>query len=152
MMKQHLLGLWNLMSMEQRYDDGRVVYPFGEDVQGKIFYGADGAMYCAIQKAGRPPFSTGKQWTASDEEKARAYDQYLTYFGRYTLSNDQVTHHIEISLFPDWIDNNQHRTVKLEAGVLYITARIEEGTPEARTSYLIWEKDSGTTQTSGDVS
>ena len=71
--------------MEQRYDDGRVIYPFGKNVEGRIYYGADKSMFCAIQKCGRTPFSTGKQWTADDTEKACAYNDYLTYCGRYEL-------------------------------------------------------------------
>lgn len=122
--------------MEQRYDDGRVTYPFGKEVQGYIFYGKDGIMFAAIQRAGRTPFKTGMQWTASQEEKAGAYDSYMTYCGRYELEGNRVTHAIEISLFPDWIGQRQVRTLRLDAGILYITARLEDGTPEARTSYL----------------
>ena len=135
-------GLWNLLSMEQRYDDGRVIYPFGKNVEGRIYYGADKSMFCAIQKCGRTPFSTGKQWTADDAEKARAYNDYLTYCGRYELDVDTATHHIEISLYPDWIGKQQARKIRLVGGRLHITARLEDNTPEARTSLLVWERAS----------
>ena len=133
-------GLWNLLSMEQRYDDGRVIYPFGKDVEGRIYYGADQSMFCAIQKRRRKPFTTGKQWTADDSEKAGAYDDYLTYCGRYELNGDTATHHIEISLYPDWIGKQQVRKIQLIDGQLHITARLEDGTPEARTALLVWER------------
>ena len=133
-------GLWDLQSMEQRYDDGRVIYPFGRNVEGRIYYGADKSMFCAIQKRARTPFSTGKQWTADDTEKARAYDDYLTYCGRYEMEGDTVTHYIEISLYPDWIGKQQVRKIRLMDGRLHITARLEDNTPEARTSLLIWER------------
>ena len=135
-------GLWNLLSMEQRYDDGRVIYPFGRNVEGRIYYGADKSMFCAIQKSGRTPFSTGKQWTADASEKARAYNDYLTYCGRYEMDGDTVTHHIEISLYPDWIGKRQSRKIRLMNGRLHITARLEDNTPEARTSLLVWERTS----------
>ena len=140
--QKDIQGLWNLLSMEQRYDDGRVIYPFGRSVEGRIYYGADQSMFCAIQKRARTPFSTGKQWTAEDTEKARAYNDYLTYCGRYELDGDTATHHIEISLYPDWIGHRQVRTVWLVDGQLHITARLEDNTPEARTSLLIWERAS----------
>ena len=133
-------GLWNLLSMEQRYDDGRVIYPFGRNVEGRIYYGADKSMFCAIQKSGRTPFSTGKQWTADEAEKAGAYNDYLTYCGRYELDGDTATHHIEISLYPDWIGKQQARKIRLVDGLLHITARLEDNTPEARTSLMIWER------------
>jgi hypothetical protein len=135
-------GLWHLRSMEQRYDDGRVVYPLGKDARGRIYYGADGTMFVAAQKGERRPFTSGKQWTASSNEKALAYDEYLTYCGRYEIAGDQVTHFIEISLFPNWIGTRQVRTIKLESDLLYITARLESETPEARTSFLIWNRAS----------
>lgn len=141
-MNKKLEGLWRLVSMEQRYDDGRVIYPFGEEAQGYIHYGADGSMFAAIQKGGRKPFTTGKQWTASVEEKAGAYDDYLTYFGRYDASDDHVTHMIEISLFPDWIGGAQKRRLAFEGdNRLHLIARLEEGAPEARSAYLIWERE-----------
>ncbi len=133
-------GLWDLLSMEQRYDDGRVIYPFGRSVEGRIYYGADKSMFCAIQKRGRTPFITGKQWTADDTEKARAYNDYLTYCGRYEMDGDTAIHHIEISLYPDWIGNQQVRKIRLVDGKLHIAARLEDNTPEARTSLLIWER------------
>lgn len=142
-------GLWSLHSMEQRYDDGRVIYPFGRSATGQLFYGADGTMFVAIHKGGRRPFTTGKQWTAADAEKARAYDDYLTYCGRYQIAGDQVTHFIEISLFPDWIGQQQIRTVRFEAGRLHITARLESGTPEARTASLIWGRPTREQRASG---
>jgi len=142
-MNKSVEGLWTLASMEQRYDDGRVIYPFGENAQGRLYYAADGTMFVAIQKDGRQPFKSGKQWTASAEEKANAYNDYLTYAGRYELNGDEICHFIEISLFPDWIGAQQKRKVCFEAGRLQLVARLEENTPEARTALLIWERSSG---------
>lgn len=141
-MNATIAGLWTLASMEQRYDDGRVVFPFGQNAEGRLYYGADGAMFVAIQKDGRQPFKTGKQWTASAEEKAGAYNDYLTYAGRYEVNGDEVSHFIDISLFPDWIGEQQKRKFRFKNGQLQLVARLEEGTLEARTALLIWERSS----------
>lgn len=122
--------------MKQRYDDGRVIYPFGRNVDGRIFYGADKSMFCAIQKGGRAPFNTGKQWTADDSDKARAYDDYLTYCGRYEIDGDTVTRHVAISLYPDWTGNRQVRKIRLADSLLHITAHLEDGTGENIIAYL----------------
>ena len=132
--KPSITGYWNLLAMEQRYDDGRVLFPFGRDVQGRLYYGDDGTMFCAIQKSGRTPFRTGKQWTASDAEKARAYDDYLSYAGRYEIVANQVIHHVEISLYPDWIGIQQVRELQFDGDCLQLAAKLESNTPEARTS------------------
>lgn len=135
-----LVGLWRLVSMEQRYDDGRVVYPFGPDAEGYIQYAPDGFMSVAFQRAGRTPFKSGGQWTASDEEKARAYDSVLTYCGRYSVAGDRVTHAIEMSLFPNWIGDKQVRQFERDGDTLTIRARIEPDTPQARSSLMIFRR------------
>lgn len=137
---EKIQGLWHLQSMEQRYDDGRVLYPFGQDAEGRIFYAEYGHLFVAIQRGSRQPFTSGKQWTASSEEKASAYNDYLSYCGRYEIDGDHAKHLIEISLFPDWIGACQVRSLRLESGLLYIGARLDEGTAEARTSLLIWKR------------
>jgi len=142
-MATNIQGLWSLVSMKQQYDDGRVVFPFGEDAQGRIYYGEDGHMFVSIQKSGRTPFKTGKQWTASNEEKAGAYNDYLTYYGQYEVAGDLVTHAIEISLFPDWIGGRQKRKIDFDGELLQLSARLEDGTPEARSALMIWKSLSG---------
>ena len=136
-----LVGRWQTTSMEQRYDDGRVVVPFGKDLEGFLQYSADGYMCGLMQRSGRTPFTSGGQWTASDEEKARAYDNFLTYSGRWEVKPDNLLlHHIEISLFPNWIGATQSRVYKLMGDELEITARIEPEAPMALTSYLAFRR------------
>lgn len=139
--KKTLIGRWDIIAWEQRYDDGRVQRPMGEHLQGFIRYTAEGDMICMISKAERPAFKTGGQWDASDSEKAQAYQSILAYAGTFELEGDQVTHHVDISLFPNWRGGAQKRRLELQAdGSLAITARLEDGTPQARTALLLWRR------------
>jgi hypothetical protein len=139
-----LLGTWNIISWEQRYDDGRVTYPLGKALDGFIAYDRHGRMSCMMAKADMVPFESGGQWNASEAERARAYSSFMSYAGRYSINGDVVTHHVEISLFPNWKNNQQKRRVKLlrdHAGdMLEIIARLEDGTSEARSAVLTWKR------------
>jgi hypothetical protein len=33
--------------------------------------------------------------------------------GRYTFHGDPVVHHVELSLFPNWVGSDQERSVQL---------------------------------------
>lgn len=141
MSKQDITGRWDLVAWEQLYDDGRRQYPMGEQPQGFIQYTEDGYMSCMICKPHRENFTTGGQWNASDTEKAQAYNSMMSYAGRYVLDGNTVTHLVDLSLFPNWIGGQQKRVFHLnDQGRLVISARLEEGTAEARTAQLVWQR------------
>ena len=98
-------------------------------------------MFCLVTRSPRTLFTSGGQWDASDADKAAAYNEYLTYAGTYSLEDDYVTHHVELSIFPNWQGGKQRRKiVRGENGELMLVARLEEGTPEARTARLTWRR------------
>lgn len=137
---QGLEGRWTITSWRQEYDDGRCVHPFGEDLEGFIEYGR-GTMFCVISRKPRTTFTTGGQWDATDADKARAYNEYLTYAGRYDFDGEMVTHRIELCIFPNWQGSAQRRKVIREGeDGITLVARIEEGTSEARTAILAWRR------------
>jgi hypothetical protein len=132
-------GRWNIVSWEQVYDDGRILHPMGKELEGFIEYGAFG-MFCVIAKKDRLRFQSGGQWSADNDEKAGAYGSYLTYAGNYEVQGDVIFHHVQHSLFPNWEGGTQKRVAILDDDVLALTARLEEGTGEARTARLLWKR------------
>lgn len=82
----------------------------------------------------------GGQWNATDAEKARAYDGVMSYCGTYEVQGKEILHRVEFSLFPNWEGGTQRRRAVLKDGELHLTARIEVGTPQARTAKLIWRR------------
>lgn len=132
-------GRWNILSWEQVYDDGRILHPMGKELEGFIEYGTFG-MFCVMAKKDRLHFQSGGQWSADDVEKAGAYGSYLTYAGDYEVQGDVIFHHVRHSLFPNWEGGTQKRVAILDGDVLALTARLEEGTGEARTARLLWKR------------
>jgi len=139
MNKATIQGRWDILSWEQVYDDGRVVYPMGTELEGFIEYGPHG-MFCVVAKAGRAGFTTGGQWSADAAEQAEAYATYLTYAGDYDVQENAILHHVRYSLFPNWVGASQRRVARLEADELILSARLEEETSEARTARLVWRR------------
>ena len=135
------VGRWEILSWEQMFDDGRRELPMGEQLQGFIQYSEGGHMACMIARTDRSTFASGGQWNASDAEKASAYNSLLAYGGRYDVEGDVITHQVDISLFPNWVGGAQKRRFVVNAdGTLTLSARLEEGTPQARRACLIWRR------------
>lgn len=136
-----LVGRWDILAWEQLYDDGRKQLPLGEELEGFLRYTEEGDMIVMIARKDRKPFETGGQWNADDAEKAGAYSSMLSYAGRYEVQGDTVIHKVDISLFPNWKGGEQKRQLELkDDNTLAIKARLEEGTPQARTAQLLWRR------------
>lgn len=133
-----LIGTWRLISWENRSLDGRVSYPFGQDAVGYIMYNQDGYMFVAIMCPNRAHFASGDLLRESTQDKVEAAETYLSYCGRYEFQGGKVVHHVELSLFPNWIDVDQERLVELTGDRLTLSTRpmLLEGMQQ--TAYLVW--------------
>lgn len=147
--KADLLGAWAMTGWTQVYTDGRVQEPMGAAPVGRLVYTEDGTMIGVIGAADREPFTTGGQWTASDEEKAAAYSTFLAYSGRFVVEDGYVTHHVEVSLFPNWVGGIQRRRIELDGDTLALTGTIEPGTDQERAARLTWRRIIATSQPTG---
>jgi hypothetical protein len=135
-----LIGTWKLLSWENRSLDGQVTYPLGEDAVGYISYTPDGYVFVAMMRSGRTQFTSGDLLRASAQEKVRAAETYVTYCGRYEFYGDTVVHHVELSLFPNWVGVDQERLVEIAGNRLTVSTRpmLLEGTQ--RSGHLVWER------------
>jgi len=142
-----LIGTWRLLSWENRsLEDGQVSYPLGEDATGYIMYNEDGYMFVAIMGSNRPKFAADDLLSATKEEAARAEETYVSYCGRYDFEGDTVVHHVEMSLFPNWIGGDQERLVDLRANRLTLSTRPLLLRGIQQTAHLIWERVSTSEQ------
>lgn len=141
MMKSNpLIGTWRLISWENRSADGQISYPLGEDAVGYIMYSPDGYVFVAIMRPDRVRFPGGDLLSGSPEEKAQAATTYVSYCGRYDFRGDTVVHHVELSLFPNWVGVEQERLVELAGNRLTLSTRPILLGGMQRTARLIWER------------
>ena len=136
-----LVGTWSLISWETRSVDGqKISYPFGREAAGYIMYNADGYMSVAITRPNRERFDAGDLLSGSTEEKAHAASTYMSYCGQYEFQGETVVHHVELSLFPNWVGVEQERLVELRGNRLTLSTRPILLGGELQTAHLIWER------------
>ncbi len=140
-MTQHsIVGTWRLVRFHARNAKGNTRPALGENAQGLLVYTAEGYMIAILSEAGRAPFRSDDFRGATPEEALLAVKSYISYSGRYTVGERTVTHHVEASLFPNWIGQDQVRSFRFEQGNLIL------GTPPVVLSggewtfELLWER------------
>ena len=126
-----LVGGWRLVSWENRAADGQINYPMGTDPIGYLLYTADDRFSITISRRGRTGFAAGDLLSGTTEEQARAVEGFVAYAGRYSFHGDRVVHHVELSLFPNWVGTDQERSVKRTGDRLTLSASplLMAGTP-----------------------
>lgn len=135
---QDFLGTWKLVSVETRKEDGEV-HRRGERV-GYLLYNDEGYMSVAFMKRDRPKFASGDIRGGTAEEKAAAVEGYVSYCGRYEVMEDKVTHHIEVSLFPNWVGVRQERMYELDGDRLTLSTPLMLVGGRRLSTHLIWER------------
>jgi len=135
-----LVGAWRLVSWENRAADGRVSYPMGGDALGYLMYSADGRFSVTISRAHRARFTGDDLLGGTEPEKARAAEGFVAYAGCYTFHGDRVVHHVELSLFPNWVGTQQQRFADLSQDTLILTARPLLLAGRHQTPRLVWKR------------
>ncbi len=142
MSENQLQGTWQLVSFEMRYSDGQISYPYGQDAIGYLMYTADGYMSATLMKNNRPKLKALEMVEATIEEQTTAVQTYHSYCGKYKVQGNKVIHHVEASLFPNWIGVNQYRFFEFTGNRLLISSPSFELNNKQLSAYLIWEKNS----------
>ena len=132
-------GTWKLVSFELRRRE-EIQYPFGEDPEGFIMYTPDGRMAAFVAPRNRMHFKSGDVMGGSVEEKVAAVDTFVSYCGWFEVLSDRVVHHVEMSLFPNWVGATQERFFKFEGSQLTLSTAPLFVYGEMQTAHLIWEK------------
>ena len=140
MSKNDFIGTWQLKSYEVRWAGGKVTYPWGENLEGRLIYSPDGYMSVAMMPANRPKFEARDLKLGTPEEKVAAADTYISYSGKYEFDGDRVIHHVEICLFPNWVGNDQVRIFDLDGDTLTLKTIPDPRDEKGRQGYLIWER------------
>lgn len=116
-----LIGIWKLISATAIAADETVTSEvYGTHPVGYITYTSDGHMmvmffrsdHLSLSQEVRSPLSSEMQ-SLSTKEPAQAFTTFNAYAGAYTLSNNTVTHHIEIASILNRVGTSLVRTFTL---------------------------------------
>lgn len=142
-LRTQLVGTWRLVSYETRsIATGTVWHPLGEDACGLLLYTEDGYMSAQLMAADPSPFVDGDLHQADHNELAAAARGYIAYAGPFEVSPDgRLTHHMTVSLFPNWLGQTQQRIVSLDGRRLQLaTADPIVVRGEKSATKLVWER------------
>jgi hypothetical protein len=137
---QSLIGAWRLVSWQNRTADGEVSYPMGADALGYLIYTADGRFSVTISRADRARFAGGDLLGGTTQEKTNAAEGFVAYAGRYTFHGDHVVHHVELSLFPNWVGTDQQRFAELSGSTLTLSANPLPLAGKWQVPRLVWQR------------
>lgn len=123
MLKDRLVGTWHLVSVEGRLPDGSRNHPYGRTPLGILIYDRHGSMAVQIMSRDRPPFKSVDLKGGTPQEAKDALDGAAVYFGTYETEEqtDTVCHHIQGSVFPNWIGTVQRRKATVEGNRLVLS-------------------------------
>lgn len=128
-----LVGVWTLEATYAEDDDGNQSPALGDNPIGRIMYTADGYMAAMTGYGDRRLPAAG----ASDGEKAAAFDSYMTYSGRWSLSGNVVTHEIDLATNPNWIGSARERTIEHQGDRMVFSGISGDGVTRA---IIIWRR------------
>ncbi|MBT5571531.1 MAG: hypothetical protein HOJ90_09960 [Alphaproteobacteria bacterium] len=130
---EDIIGAWQLVDTYIENPDGTRTQTQGDNPAGIIMYTADGYMSAITRRSDRElPADNG-----SADDKARMFDGYLNYAGRWSLDGNTVTHHIEHALNPNWIGSPRDRSIDYQGDCMVYSGFAADGKSNA---IIIWEK------------
>jgi hypothetical protein len=135
-----LLGTWKLVSATREdIRSGAKVDQMGSHPIGYINYAPDGRMLAIVVRADRTR-PAGPTPTAAEAEALMR--TLVSYGGRYTISGNEITHHVDISWNESWTGTKQTRVFKFDGERLHLSTRPSpdpsDGTMSVR--HMVWEK------------
>ena len=137
--RDKLVGTWKLLSASLSTASGeRNEAPFGLSPTGFLTYTQEGRMSAMISYSGRKSLSVIDLSLASVEEKAEAFATFLAYSGRYTLMEDAVIHHVEISSIQNWTDTDLVRLIKFQVDRIILATPPTSISGKIQTWELVW--------------
>ena len=119
-----IVGSWRLLSAVQHFDDGTKVAEFGPNACGYLIYTAEGTVSAVLGASDRPALAALDPQDATPDEYASSARTFVAYAGTYLLDEEsgEVSHNIELSLYPNWQGQSQLRVLQLDGDTVNIVA------------------------------
>jgi hypothetical protein len=141
MADERLVGTWRLVSATSTTSTGeRSDTTYGVGPTGFLTYTAAGRMSSVVSYGGRKPLSFGREGAAQMEEQAEAFKTSLAYAGRYTLSGEQVTHHVEVSSIQNFVNKDLARSIRFQDERITLITPPTPVNGKIQTVELTWER------------
>ncbi|CUG94333.1 protein kinase, putative [Bodo saltans] len=141
----NFIGVWRLLRVELRSDDGKVSFPWGSEVCGLLMYGANGLYSLQICPLKRHRFKSTVAEKMTAAEMSEAFATYVASFGTYQVQpgTNFIVHTPSGALCPNFATGTikERRYFELHDKKLTLmsaTHKTEDGV-RARTA-VVWER------------
>jgi hypothetical protein len=123
MLKQDIVGVWQLVSCEGKSSDGQSFLPYGSHPTGKLIYTEDGYMSVVLTDSTRPRFFSEDISQASSDEVSTAFRSFDAYSGIWELDSKsgKIDHAIEAGRIPNWVGARHARFISISEGLLTLS-------------------------------
>lgn len=103
MLKDQLVGTWNVVSWERSAPDGTKVHTFGTSPQGINFFGDNGRFFVFFARSDLPKLASNIRAKATPQEAMALYQGTIAYHGTYTIDDaaKAINLRIEVTTFPN---------------------------------------------------
>lgn len=140
--KSKFIGSWSLVSINNIYQDGTKVQPYGMHPKGLLIFDEYGNYAIQILKANRPLIASGNKNTSTPEENAAIVQGFNAHYGEYLVDtkNETITFKILHASFPNWEHNIQKRSYSCSNNVLkYIVTNTTQG-GDSVIAEVVWKR------------
>lgn len=137
------IGTWKMVSVEERKPNGEIVEPrYGARPSGYLMYDTTGHVAVQIMKPGRARFASDDAAQATAAEAKAAFDGYGAYFGTYEINETEgyVIHHVEGSVFPNYVGSDQKRGFELSGDQLILKPPARQVGGEQHATRVTWQR------------
>jgi hypothetical protein len=143
-LRDQLIGAWELVSYVEKPLNGSLPnYPMGERPMGVIMYTPDGYMSAQLMRPNPGHFASDDWFKARPEEYGRVASTYFAYTGPFQVDEEEktVTQFVLLSLFPNWMGQEQQRVARIEGDILHLsTASPIQSGGHTVNAYLQWRR------------
>jgi hypothetical protein len=117
----------------------------GDVPEGLLVYSGDGTMIVLMAEADRPRIASDDVTGGTEAERAHAFATFIAYGGPFEVDGNVVSHHVEMSQFPNWVGTVQKRRWELDGSTSRLTLTSPPVTAggATRIQRLTWERASG---------
>jgi len=136
------IGSWSLISINNIYQDGTKVQPYGKNPEGLLIFDEDGNYAIQILKENRPLIVSGNKNTSTPEENAAIVKGFNAHYGKYSVDarNKIITFEILHASFPNWENKVQKRTYSYSNDMIkYIVKNTTQGGASV-VAEVVWKK------------
>ena len=148
--RRNLVGVWDLVTAQDRRPNGDMLDLFGAKPSGTLIYTPDGRVSVQIMRDPRPT-SADSIWSsdgrdlrpkASAQEIRDAYTAYYAYSGTWQIDEraHTVTHHVRASLRSGEVGLNYVRPYEFAGEQLLLRYSVTADDGERRTRVMVWRR------------